>query len=220
LGGPREAVTENKAENYAAGSAVSPLALAIEADGAAGLPRASGLADDLFRHDGQITKRPIRALALSALAPRPGERLWDIGAGSGSISVEWALAGGSAIAIEAREDRAANIRANAAAFGLTHLIAVVAGSVPQAFSHLDKPDAVFIGGGLDTAMFDAIWALVPDGTRIVAHSVTLETEALLSEAQQRHGGDLMRIDISRAVPLGRLRSWEASRPVVQWSVVK
>jgi precorrin-6Y C5,15-methyltransferase (decarboxylating) len=220
LGGPREAVTENKAENYAAGSAVSPLALAIEADGAAGLPRASGLADDLFRHDGQITKRPIRALALSALAPRPGERLWDIGAGSGSISVEWALAGGSAIAIEAREDRAANIRANAEAFGLTHRIAVVAGSVPQAFSHLDKPDAVFIGGGLDTAMFDAIWALVPDGTRIVAHSVTLETEALLSEAQQRHGGDLMRIDISRAVPLGRLRSWEASRPVVQWSVVK
>ncbi len=186
----------------------------------AGLSRASGLADDLFRHDGQITKRPIRALALSALAPRPGERLWDIGAGSGSISVEWALAGGSAIAIEAREDRTANIRANAEAFGLSHKINIVAGVAPAALSGLDKPDAVFIGGGLDAALFDAVWQRVADGTRIVAHSVTLETEALLSELQQRHGGELMRIDISHAAPLGRMRSWEATRPVVQWSVVK
>jgi precorrin-6Y C5,15-methyltransferase (decarboxylating) len=159
-------------------------------------------------------------LALSALGPRPGERLWDIGAGSGSISIEWALAGGSAIAIEAREDRLANIRANAEAFGLTHRITVVAGSAPAAIASLDKPDAVFIGGGLDAATFDAIWNLVPGGTRIVAHSVTLETEALLSELQRRHGGELMRIDISHAAPLGRYRSWEASRPVVQWSVVK
>ena len=220
LGGPREAVTESKAESYAAGSASSPLALAIEADGAAGLPRASGLADDLFRHDGQITKRPIRALALSALAPHPGERLWDIGAGSGSISIEWALAGGSAIAIETRDDRSANIRSNAEAFGLTHKITVIAESAPATLASLDKPDAVFIGGGLDVPMFDAVWKLVPGGTRIVAHSVTLETEALLSELQQRHGGELMRIDISHAGPLGRYRSWEASRPVVQWHVAK
>jgi precorrin-6Y C5,15-methyltransferase (decarboxylating) len=220
LGGPRESVTESRAGSYAAGSAVSPLAVAIEADGAAGLPRASGLADDLFRHDGQITKRPIRALALSALGPRPGERLWDIGAGSGSISVEWALAGGSAIAIEAREDRIANIRANAEAFGLADKINVISGSAPAALAALDKPDAVFIGGGLDAGMFDAVWKLLPGGTRLVAHSVTLETEALLSELQQRHGGELMRIDISHAAPLGRYRSWEASRPIVQWSVVK
>jgi precorrin-6B C5,15-methyltransferase / cobalt-precorrin-6B C5,C15-methyltransferase len=220
LGGPRESVTESRADSYTVSSAVSPLALAIEADGAAGLPRASGLADDLFRHDGQITKRPIRALALSALAPRPGERLWDIGAGSGSISVEWALAGGNATAIEAREDRVANIRTNAEAFGLSHRINTVAGGAPAALSGLDKPDAVFIGGGLDAAMFDAVWKLVPDGVRFVAHGVTLETEALLAELQQRHGGDLMRIDISNAAPLGRYRSWEASRPVVQWSVVK
>jgi precorrin-6Y C5,15-methyltransferase (decarboxylating) len=146
--------------------------------------------------------------------------LWDIGAGSGSISIEWALAGGSAIAIEAREDRIGNIRANAAAFGLSHKINIAAGSAPEALSHLERPDAVFIGGGLDAALFDAIRALVPDGTRIVAHSVTLETEALLSELQLRHGGDLMRIDISHAAPLGRMRSWETSRPVVQWSVVK
>jgi precorrin-6Y C5,15-methyltransferase (decarboxylating) len=220
LGGPRESVTESSAEGYAAGSAVSPLAVAIEAEGAAGLSRASGLADDLFEHDGQITKRPIRALALSALAPRPGETLWDIGAGSGSISVEWALAGASAIAIEAREDRAVNIRANVEAFGLTHRITIVAGSAPSVLTELKQPDAVFIGGGFDAAIFDAIWKLAPDGTRIVAHSVTLETEALLSELQLRHGGDLMRVEISHAAPLGRLRSWEASRPVVQWSVVK
>jgi precorrin-6Y C5,15-methyltransferase (decarboxylating) len=220
LGGPRESVTECKADGYAMPSAVSPLALAIEADGAAGLSRASGLADDLFQHDGQITKRPIRALTLSALAPRPREHLWDIGSGSGSVSVEWALAGGSAAAIEAREDRLANIRANAEAFGLTHRITVVVGSAPAALSSLDKPDAVFIGGGLDAAMLDAVWKLVPDGTRIVVHSVTLETEALLSELQRHHGGDLMRIEISHAAPLGRYRSWEAVRPVVQWSVVK
>jgi precorrin-6B C5,15-methyltransferase / cobalt-precorrin-6B C5,C15-methyltransferase len=220
LGGPRESVSESRAEDYAVGTSVSPLAIAIEADGAAGLPRASGLADDLFQHDGQITKRPIRALALSALAPRPGERLWDIGAGSGSISVEWALTGGSGIAIEAREDRVANIRTNAEAFGVSHKIRIVAGSAPEALASLEEPDAVFIGGGLDAAMFDAVWKLVPDGARLVAHSVTLETEALLAELQQRHGGDLMRIDISHAAPLGRYRSWEASRPLVQWSVMK
>jgi precorrin-6B C5,15-methyltransferase / cobalt-precorrin-6B C5,C15-methyltransferase len=220
LGGPREAVTESRADRYPASPVVSPLAVAIEADGAAGLSRASGLADDLFQHDGQITKRPIRALALSALAPRPGEILWDLGAGSGSISVEWALAGGSAIAIEAREDRVANIRANAEAFGLTHRMTIVAGSALSVLTELNKPDAVFIGGGLDTVIFDAIWKLTPDGTRIVAHSVTLETEALLSELQQRHGGDLMRIDIAHAMPLGRYRSWETARPVVQWHVVR
>jgi precorrin-6Y C5,15-methyltransferase (decarboxylating) len=220
LGGSREQINEGRADNYATASVASPLAVAIEADGAAGLPRASGLADDLFKHDGQITKRPMRALALSALAPRPGERLWDIGSGSGSISVEWALAGGSSIAIEAREDRAANILANAEGFGLAHKIIVIAASAPAALASLKKPNAVFIGGGLDVAMFDAVWPLIPEGTRIVAHGVTLETEALLAELQQKHGGELMRIEISHAAPLGGFRSWEASRPVVQWRVVK
>ena len=157
---------------------------------------------------------------MSALAPRPGERLWDIGSGSGSISVEWALAGGRAIAIEVREDRVANITDNAASFGLAHRIAVVTGHAPTALASLDKPDAVFIGGGLDAALFDALWSLLPEGTRVVAHAVTLETEALLSGLQQRHGGELMRIEIAHVAPLGRMRSWEASRPVVQWSVVK
>jgi len=220
LGGPRESVTESRADNYSAEPAATPLAVAIEADGASGLSRASGLADDLFKHDGQITKRPMRALALSALAPRPGERLWDIGAGSGSISVEWALAGGTSTAIEARDDRAKNIHLNVEAFGLAHRITVVTASAPGGLSSLEKPDAVFIGGGFDAAMFEAVWSQLLAGTRIVAHGVTLETEALLADLHQKHGGDLMRIEILHAAPLGRYRSWEASRPVVQWSVVK
>jgi precorrin-6Y C5,15-methyltransferase (decarboxylating) len=220
LGGPRQRITESRAEAYVADAIEAPLAIAIEAAGAAGLPRASGLADDLFRHDGQMTKRPMRALALSALAPRPRELLWDIGAGSGSISVEWALSGGRAIAIEPREDRAANIKVNAASFGLAHRIAVVTGRAPAALTGLEKPDAVFIGGGLDAAMFDVLWPVLSQGTRLVAHAVTLETDALLATLQQLHGGELTRIEIAQAVPLGRMRSWEASRPVVQWSVVK
>jgi precorrin-6B C5,15-methyltransferase / cobalt-precorrin-6B C5,C15-methyltransferase len=184
------------------------------------LPHSSGIADSLFVHDGQITKRPMRALALSALAPRPGERLWDIGAGSGSISIEWILRGGLAIAVEARRDRAANIRKNAEAFGLTHRLTIVEGTAPAILAGLESPEAVFIGGGLDTAMFDGLWPLIAKGTRLVAHAVTIETEALLSELHARHGGELMRIEIAYAAPLGRYRSWEPARPIVQWSVVK
>lgn len=220
LGGPRESIAEHRADGFGGDLAGALVAVAVEARGTQGIPRSSGLSDDLFVHDGQITKRPVRALALSALAPRPGERLWDIGAGSGSISVEWALCGGTAIAVEAREDRVANIRSNAAAFGLTHRITVIAGNAPEALAALDAPDAVFAGGGLDIAMFDAVWARIAPGTRLVAHAVTLETEALLGELHQRHGGELMRVEIAHAGPLGRYRSWEAARPVVQWSVVR
>ncbi|UPJ40284.1 precorrin-6Y C5,15-methyltransferase (decarboxylating) subunit CbiT [Bradyrhizobium sp. 40] len=220
LGGPREIINAHRADSFAGDLAGSLVTVAVEARGAQGLPRSSGLSDELFVHDGQITKRPIRALALSALAPRPGERLWDIGAGSGSISVEWTLCGGTAIAVEAREDRAANIRSNAAAFGLAHRITVITGKAPGALAALDAPDAVFIGGGLDIAMFDAVWSRLSPGTRLVAHSVTLETEALLGELHQRHGGELMRVEIAHAASLGRYRSWEAVRPVVQWSAVR
>jgi precorrin-6Y C5,15-methyltransferase (decarboxylating) len=220
LGGPRESIREYRADSFAGDLAGNLVAVAVEARGAQGIPRSSGLSDDLFVHDGQITKRPVRALALSALAPRPGERLWDIGAGSGSISIEWALCGGMAIAIETREDRAANIRSNAAAFGLSHRITVIAENAPEALAALDAPDAVFIVGGLDIAMFDAIWSWLSPGMRLVAHAVTLETEALLGELHQRHGGELMRAEIAHAAPLGRYRSWEAARPVVQWSVVR
>ncbi|MBR0868883.1 precorrin-6y C5,15-methyltransferase (decarboxylating) subunit CbiE [Bradyrhizobium tropiciagri] len=220
IGGPREHIAQYRADGYAADPDNDLVAVALEARGAAGLARSSGLPDALFAHDGQLTKRPIRALALSALAPRSGERLWDIGAGSGSISIEWALCGGTAIAIEARADRVANIRSNAASFGLTHRISVVEGAAPGALSGLATPDAVFIGGGLDADMFDAVWSRIAPGTRLVAHAVTLETEALLSDLQQRHGGELMRVEIAHADALGRYRSWKAARPVVQWSAVR
>jgi precorrin-6B C5,15-methyltransferase / cobalt-precorrin-6B C5,C15-methyltransferase len=220
LGGKRESITQHRADSYDGDPAADLVAVALEVKGSGGLPRSSGLADSLFVHDGQITGRPMRALALSALSPRPGERLWDVGAGSGSISVEWARCGGSAIAIEARNDRAANIRKNAAAFGLTNRIAVVEGAAPGVLGDLKTPQAVFTGGGLDLAMFDGLWPLLELGTRLVAHAVTLETDALLSELHRLHGGELMRIEIAHAGKLGRYRSWEAERPVVQWSVVK
>ena len=220
LGGPCESVREYRADGVDRDLAANLVTVAVEAKGGRSIPRSSGLPDDLFVHDGQITKRPVRALALSALAPRPGERLWDIGAGSGSISIEWALCGGLASAVEAREDRAENIRKNAAAFGLARRVTVVAGKAPEALAALDAPDAVFIGGGLDSMMFDVIWSRLSPGTRLVAHSVTLETEALLGELHRRHGGELMRVEIAQAAPLGRYRSWEAARPVVQWSAFR
>lgn len=220
LGGPREYIDQHRADLFAEDVAEDLVAVAVQAWGGQGIPRSSGLSDDLFVHDGQITKRPVRALALSALAPRPGERLWDIGAGSGSISVEWALCGGTATAIEAREDRTANICSNAATFGLEHRITVITAAAPEALAKLDPPNAAFIGGGLDSAMFDAIWSRLAPGARLVAHAVTLETEALLGELHQRHGGELMRVEIAHAAPLGRYRSWEATRPVVQWSAMR
>ncbi|MGY2805065.1 MULTISPECIES: precorrin-6y C5,15-methyltransferase (decarboxylating) subunit CbiE [unclassified Bradyrhizobium] len=220
LGGPRESITQHRADSYAGDSGESLVAVALEARGAQGIASSSGLADALFVHDGQLTKRPVRALALSALAPRPGERLWDVGAGSGSISIEWALCGGTAIAVEARTERAANIRSNAASFGLTHRITVSEGEAPGALSDLAAPDAVFIGGGLDADMFDAIWSQIAPGTRLVAHAVTLETEALLCDLHQRHGGELMRVEIAQAEPLGRYRGWKAARPIVQWSALR
>ena len=220
LGGARERVRTTLAAGFDLTDVTAPVAVAISAAGAAGLSRASGLPDDAFAHDGQITKRPMRALTLSALAPRAGEILWDIGAGSGSIAVEWCLAGGRAFAIETRSDRAANIRTNAAAFGVVHALTVVEGTAPAALAKLPPPSAVFIGGGNDQSLFDALWAMIPEGTRLVANAVTLETEALLLSEQNKHGGELMRIELAQAAPLGNMRGWVPSRPLVQWSVVR
>ncbi|MFC2969092.1 precorrin-6y C5,15-methyltransferase (decarboxylating) subunit CbiE [Acidimangrovimonas pyrenivorans] len=222
LGGPRERRRDSRAEGFALDEVAAPVAVAIAAAGAQGLPRAGGLSDALFHHRGQITKRPVRALTLSALAPRPGELLWDIGAGSGSISVEWALAapGARAIALEPAEGRRALIAANAEAFGLSHRIGIVAGTAPEALAALARPDAVFLGGGASEPVLAALWDCLAPGTRLVANAVTLETEALLIQWHARLGGDLMRIAIAEAAPLGRMRGWAPARPVTQWSVTR
>lgn len=218
MGGARERVRVVTAEAFALTDVAAPVAVAIDAVGA-GLARSGGLADDLFASDGQMTKRPIRALTLSALAPRKGEVLWDLGAGSGSIAVEWCLAGGFAHAVEARADRVANIRANADWFGVEHRLSVHAGAWGAVIAGLPKPDAVFVGGGADAAGMDALLALLPRGVRVVTNAVTLESEALAYALQAARGGDLFRFDVARDAALGRMRGWTASRPVVQWSAV-
>lgn len=220
LGGPNERVRVTTAAGFDLDVVTAPMAVAVMMAGPSGLSRASGLADSHFAHDGQITKRPVRALTLSALAPHAGELLWDIGAGSGSVSVEWCLAGGRAIAIEARVDRAENIRANARQFGLDHVLQVVEGKAPDALSGLSLPDAVFIGGGGNLALLERLWALLPAGTRLVANGVTLETEMLLAHWHALHGGELLRIELATVAPLGGMRGWSPARPVVQLSTMR
>ena len=219
MGGPRERLRRVRADAFDLDEVRAPVAAAISVRGR-GLSRASGLSDALFASDGQITKRPVRALTLSALEPRDGGLLWDLGAGSGSVSVEWCLAarGAKAVALERRADRARNIEANAAAFGLDHRIAVHVADLPAGLADLPPPDAVFIGGGATEALLGALWPLLPAGCRLLANGVTLETEALLAHWQAARGGELLRIDIAQAEPLGRMRGWRAARPIVQWSV--
>jgi precorrin-6Y C5,15-methyltransferase (decarboxylating) len=199
------------------------LAIEVEADRQARiLPLAAGMPDALFEHDGQITKREIRAVTLSALAPRRGELLWDIGAGSGSIAIEWMLAHPSlgAVAIEANGERAARIRRNAAACGVPGL-SVVEGTAPQALAGLERPDAIFIGGGgSDEGVLDAAIAALPSGGRLVANAVTLEMEALLLAARARLGGELMQIAVARAGAVGSMSAWRPALPVTQWSWTK
>jgi precorrin-6Y C5,15-methyltransferase (decarboxylating) len=225
LGGANERIRTVPAFSYdlAKVGALNIVAVEVEASpGARVLAFTPGLADDLFEHDGQITKREIRAVTLSSLAPLRGERLWDVGAGSGSVAIEWLLAHPSmrAMAIEARADRADRIRRNAAAFGVPQL-GVVEGRAPAALSGLPRPDAVFVGGGAggDGVLDAAIAALQPGG-RLVVNAVTLETEAALNARHASLGGTLTRIDISRADRVGGKTAWRPAFPVTQWVWVK
>ncbi|MGH2341374.1 precorrin-6y C5,15-methyltransferase (decarboxylating) subunit CbiE [Segnochrobactraceae bacterium EtOH-i3] len=226
LGGPRERLLSVRA---AAADGLGPLAdlnlIGLEiraAPGARVLTKAPGLPDHLFEHDGQITKREIRALALSALAPAVGERLWDVGAGAGSVAIEWMLAhpANRATAIEADPERAARIGRNARAFGVPDLV-LVTGRAPDALAGLPAPDAIFVGGGATApGMIDALWQALKPGGRLVAHGVTLETEALLFHESAERGGELTRIGIARAGAVGGFRAFRPALPVTQWSVVK
>jgi precorrin-6Y C5,15-methyltransferase (decarboxylating) len=218
LGGPRERIRQSTAATLDFDDIQAPVAVAVRVASFTGLPRSPGLPDASFASDGQITKSPIRALTLAALAPRPGEHLWDLGAGSGSVSVEWCLAGGSSSAVEQNAERVINIRSNAANFGIDHRLTVHHGHTPDLLTSLPKPHAIFVGGGFELALFAQLQATAPLGTRLVVNAITLETESALLQLHAQHGGELLRIELAQAAPLGRMRGWQPSRPVVQWSV--
>jgi precorrin-6Y C5,15-methyltransferase (decarboxylating) len=220
LGGPREKIRGTTAAGYDLGAVDALNTVAIEiaaAPDARVFALTPGLRDDLFEHDGQITKREVRAVTLSSLAPRRGELLWDIGAGSGSIAIEWMLTDPAmrAIAVERRPDRAARIARNAATFGVPGL-EIVEGAAPTVLSALAMPDAIFVGGGNDAGILDAAARALRTGGRLIANAVTLETEALLLARRAASGGELVRIAISRADAVGGKTGWRAAMPVTQW----
>jgi len=193
----------------------------IAAPDAALLPRVPGLSDDLFRHDGTMTKQEVRAATLAKLMPMRGALLWDIGTGCGSVAVEWMRAAryARAIGIEPRADRRALAAANALALGAPKL-ALVDGRVPEALDGLPAPDAVFIGGGLSRETFDAAWAALRPLGRMVCNAVTLESEAVLLALHKELGGHLVKLSVNRAEPVGGLTGWRPLMPVIQWSLVK
>lgn len=259
LGGPREARHETTADGWAdrAADPLHAIAIEVRADAVSpaagapagpsagtsatplmdeaarlGLPLTPGLPDDAFDHDGQLTKRHVRAVTLAALAPRPGELLYDLGAGSGSIAIEWlrALAAipsarpGAAVAFESNVVRAQRIVDNAERLGVPQL-RVVRGRLPAALGDAlidpGKPDAVFVGGGVTAAgVLDAAWHALAPGGRIVVNAVTLESQARLLRAREQWGGTLTQIAISHAAPVGGFTGWRAPLPVVQWEARK
>ena len=222
LGGPRENRWNFTAETYETTAISTPVCAAITVQGTLGLPMSNGLDDALFDHDGQITKRPIRALTLAALAPRAGEVLWDIGCGSGSVSIEFLLSApaSQSYALESVPTRAARAKANAAAFGLDHRFHLTQSRAPDGLATLPKPAAVFIGGGASGHLLTTLWPLIPAGTRLIANAVTLENEALFAQWSAQKGGSLLKIELSQAEPLGTKRGWQPLRPIIQWSVTK
>lgn len=186
------------------------------------LPLSAGLGDAWFEHDGQMTRSDMRAITLAALRPHPGQLLWDIGAGSGSIGIEWMLRGPSlrTIAIEPRPDRAARIKRNAMALGVPQLD-IVEASAPQGLETLADPDAIFIGGGAILAgMIETAWARLKPRGRLVINAVTIETQSLLATHHRTKGGELVQINLAHAEPLGRFQGWRAAMPLVQWRITK
>lgn len=225
LGGPGERRREGTAADWPQARCADLHVLAIElipGPQAHAYPRLAGLPDDAFEHDGQITKREVRAVTLAALSPLRGQRLWDIGAGCGSIAIEWLRAerGMRAIAVERHAGRAQMIARNAARLGVPEL-ELRTGSALDVLDGLDAPDAVFIGGGLTAAgLIERCWAALPGGGRLAANAVTLEGEAALLAAAQRHGGTLTRLAVSRAEPLAGMHVWRPLRPITQWAALK
>lgn len=226
LGGGEERTTAPAAADDWREESVDPLNIvAVEcgrAPGALRLGAVPGLPDEAYAHDGQLTKRHVRAATLGVLAPAPGELLWDIGGGSGSIAIEWMRTHPSCRAVTVERDpvRAERIRANADRLGVPGLT-VVTGAAPAVLAELPPPDAVFIGGGLTApGLLDACWEALPVGGRLVANTVTLESEALLADAYRHRGGELVKLAVAHAVPVGAFTGWRQAMPVTQWAVQK
>jgi len=225
MGGNKERRIKASAEDWDAPDIADFNTIAVEC--IAGInasirPGIPGLPDDAFIHDGQLTKREVRAITLANLAPFPGALLWDVGAGCGSVAIEWMRAARNARAItfEQNQARLQMIADNANALG-TPFLEVVSGTAPECLANADAPDAIFVGGGIATkGLFDHCWNVLPTRGRLVANAVTLEGEARLNELSLDHGGELTRISISRAHSIGQYRGWRPFRPVTQWSVVK
>jgi precorrin-6Y C5,15-methyltransferase (decarboxylating) len=220
LGGPKERRRDGTAREWADDAPVEVDDLNVVAVRYLPDERTSSLSDHAFVHDGQITKHGIRAVTLATLAPRPGQRLWDVGAGSGSISVEWCRSWRSctAVAFERDERRRLNVGFNAAAFGVS---IDVRGEAPDAFAGAEAPSAIFIGGGLTKpGLLDACLDNLPATGRLVANAITAESEALLAQAYSRFGGELRRFQHYHGEPLGGFTGWRPQMPVTQWAVTK
>ena len=218
LGGPLERRLDGLAGDWSLPRAADLNLVAVECRAGAGavrLPLTPGLADEAYRHDGQLTKRDVRAVTLARLAPCPGELLWDVGAGCGSIGIEWMRAHPScrAIAIEANDERQEHIRHNRDALGVPTLH-LVAGSAPEALLELPEPDAIFIGGGVTAeGVLETCWERLRPGGRLLANAVTLQSERVLLDWQQRRGGDLTRLGVAHARPLGGFYTWRQALPI-------
>jgi precorrin-6Y C5,15-methyltransferase (decarboxylating) len=223
MGGDREERFDGTAADWSHDvPAFNTLAVeCIAAPDAALLPRVPGLADDLFVSDGTMTKQEVRAATLSKLMPMRGALLWDIGTGCGSVAVEWMRSAryARAIGIEPRADRRAMAAQNALALGVPKL-ELIEGSVPDALHGLDAPDAIFIGGGLSIETFDFAWKTLRPLGRLVANAVTLESESLLFDLHKKHGGQLVKLQVNRAEPVGPYTGWRPLMPVTQLSLIK
>jgi precorrin-6Y C5,15-methyltransferase (decarboxylating) len=225
MGSVHERIIEDTAAAWHAVevAGLNTIAITCIADpGVAGLSRLAGLPDAAYHHDGQLTKREVRAMTLAALAPLPGQLLWDVGAGCGSIGIEWMRSDPRcrAIAIEHRPTRLQYIADNAAALGTPNL-KIIAGEAPAALTDLPQPDALFIGGGLTTEhLLATCWQALRAGGRLVANAVTVESEQTLLQWHSQYGGELIRMAIQRAAPMGKFLGWQAMVPVTQWVVVK
>jgi precorrin-6Y C5,15-methyltransferase (decarboxylating) len=222
LGGPAERRIDGTARDWPHPPGDPLNVVALRCAPGAGTALTPGLPDDAYDHDGQLTKREIRAVTLALLGPRRGELLWDVGAGNGSVALEWLRAHPTcrAVAVEPDPARAARIAVNADALGVPG-VRVVQDRAPAALAGLPTPDAVFVGGGVTTeGVLPRCWEALPAGGRLVANAVTVESEGVLAAARARFGGELTRLSVARAAPVGGFTGWRPAMPVTTWSVAK